>query len=168
MRACGTLLPHFRALPLRGQSESESGQIAGTSLARWGSSPVRIQTDQVDRDSRKHVREVCLRQATVTAATDANRRNGLMDGTLDTGPNRIALLPLVSALFGAGLLHRVVNIARAQHQLPTTAGERVHCGRTGHGWQTVTGNRTTIESRPRSVQADQIVLVTPCGHVTRW
>jgi hypothetical protein len=26
----------------------------------------------------------------------------------------------------------------------------------------VTGNRTTIDSRPRSVHSDQIVLVTPC------
>jgi hypothetical protein len=25
-----------------------------------------------------------------------------------------------------------------------------------------------MEGRPRSVQVDQIVLVTPCGQVTRW
>ena len=46
--------------------------------------------------------------------------------------------------------------------------DEVHCARTGHVWHVGAGKRTTMESPPRSVHEDQIVLVTPCGQVTRW
>src|SRR6059058_3190224 len=67
------------------------------------------------------MREVCLGLAEVTAA--ANARGGcLMDRAFDTGPDCVALFPLLSGLCSAGLLHDLVYLAGPEHELAAGAG----------------------------------------------
>jgi hypothetical protein len=78
--------------------------------------------DQVDRDGGDDVRTVGLGQDKVVAAAQAGGGGGLVDGALDTSPDRIPLFLLLGGLSGPGLLNSLVELAGAQHQRSAGAG----------------------------------------------
>jgi len=105
-----------------GGGEFEPLEVGGAGPVGGCAGPPGIEPDQVDGGCGGGVLEGGFGQSVVAGGADAGDAGGLPDGALDAGADGVAVFPWLAGLFGAGGGGRLVNLPRAQEQLPAVAG----------------------------------------------
>jgi len=151
-----------------GQGELESGEVAGAGAVQGVAVPPGVQAEQVEGDGGVDVFEVGLVQAAVAGVAHAGDGDGLVDGGLDPGAQRVLGLPVLGVLLGAGVVEGLVDLAGPQGELAAAAagGGALVTGRAGVA--DLGGDFTTTAWVPRWAAGLHDALACPCGQVTRW
>ncbi|SQD94650.1 hypothetical protein FMEAI12_2700006 [Parafrankia sp. Ea1.12] len=91
--------------------------MAGSGSSGRGVGPPAVEADEVDRGRGEDVGEMVLGQAVVAGVADTGGGGGLVHGSLDAGPEVVALLPRVGGLLGAEPFKQFVLVAGTQGEL---------------------------------------------------